>query len=179
VEMPIKETEKNIPADTLLSLSFEQPAVSDSPALYNLVDLCQPLDLNSRYCYMLIPEHFSATSIVVRSDKQIGGFISAYLVPERRDTLFIWQVAVHPDFRRQGLGAKMIFGILERSICKGVSFLETTVTPSNTSSRKLFYRVAESLQTEITEKILFEGKLFGEGDGHEEEVLFRIGPFSL
>ena len=157
-------------------MTLDEPAVSDSPALYELVDICKPLDLNSPYCYMLIPEHFAATSIVARAGDRLGGFISAYLVPGREETLCIWQVAVHPDFRQQRLAARMIHGILQRFSCSDVSFIETTVTPSNNASRRLFYHIAESLKTQVSESILFEGKLFGKGE-HEEEILFRIGPF--
>ncbi len=128
---------------------------------------------------MLIAEHFRATSIVVRSGDRIGGFISAYLLPGREDTLFVWQVAVHPDFRKQGLAARMIHGILERPVCSHVSYIETTVTPSNGSSRRLFYHVADDLKTGIKESLLFHKDLFGEEGEHEDEVLFRIGPFSV
>ena len=177
MEIPIKESPVSLFSDNPVDFSLTQPAVCDSPVLYDLVETCKPLDVNSRYCYMLIPEHFSSTSIVARAKDTVAGFISAYLVPGRGDTLFVWQVTIHPDFRGQGLGGKMIHGILERSVCSSVSYLETTVTPSNASSRRLFYHLAESLHADVSEKVLFEGKLFGEGAGHEEEILFRIGPF--
>ncbi len=127
---------------------------------------------------MILSEHFRNSSIVARKGERIVGYISAYLVPGREDTLFVWQVAVHPEFRQRGLAVRMIHGILQRPICSEVSYIETTVTPSNVSSRKLFYCLADSLNTEIEESIIFPGNLFGEEGEHEEEVLFRIGCFT-
>jgi len=55
-------------------------------------------------------------------------------------------------------------------------FFEGTVNPSNEVSRRNFCELAELLNTKCEKKVLFEEDF--ENDGHEAEVLYRIGPIS-
>jgi L-2,4-diaminobutyric acid acetyltransferase len=56
----------------------------------------------------------------------------------------------------------------------GVDHLEATVTPDNTGSITLFSRFAERRGAQVHRSELFSAELLG--DGHEPEILFRIGP---
>lgn len=161
--------------NTLFSL--RKPGISDSKEIHSLVHHCKPLDLNSLYSYLLIAHHFRDTSVVTeRNDNKIVGFISGYRPPETTNTIFIWQVAVHQEARRHGLAKKMLRHILEREESASTNYLETTVTPSNLASARLFRSLAEELNTESVETELFPEHLF-DGGNHESEILFRIGPF--
>ena len=72
------------------------PSRKDGAALHRLISECPPLDLNSLYAYLLLAEHFSDTCVLAESaGGRIDGFISAYVLPDRPDVLFVWQVAVH------------------------------------------------------------------------------------
>jgi len=137
------------------------------------------LDANSVYAYLLIAEHFDRTSVVAEVDGQLGGFISAYCPPDKPDTVFVWQVGVSDKGRGQGLATRMLFEILLRPACARVSYLETTISPSNTASMALFRGLGSKLDTGVVEAELFAPELFGPGDSHEAEILFRIGPFSF
>lgn len=117
---------------------------------------------------------------------QIVGFVSAYLPPAHLspDTLapsgssyrlFVWQVAVHPDFRGGGLATQMLLSLIQRDACRSVNYLETTIGPSNQSSQRLFEGLAQRLNVPCEQSSLFAADLF-EDQEHEEEVLFRIGP---
>lgn len=54
--------------------------------------------------------------------------------------------------------------------------VETTVTPDNTASNRLFTSYAERHDVGLEREVLFGGEMFPEG-AHQPEVLYRIGPF--
>ena len=73
----------------------------------------------------------------------VVGWISAYIVPDDPETLFVWQVAVSERARGQGLAQRMLKELLEREACAGVQQLKTTITKDNEASWALFSRFAE------------------------------------
>ena len=117
--------------------------------------------LNSRFMILAVEFHSSMTNRFL------------YLVIYS-DTLFNWEIVVHPDYRGNGLQKKMLLFQLRNA---GVSYLECTVNPSNRVSKRNFRELAKALKTQCKEDMMFSEKDF-ENDGHEAEVLFRIGPFS-
>lgn len=155
---------------------FRNPVPADGTAIHALVAQCPPLDLNSLYAYVLLSEHFARTSVVVFQNGVLVGYVSGYVPPERPDVLFVWQVAVHQKGRGHGLGTRMIRHILASPHISGVRYIETTVSPSNQASRRMFQAVARHLDTAMREMPLFERHHFGD-QGHESEPLLRIGPF--
>ena len=156
-------------------IALSRPGIKDAAGIHALVELCKPLDLNSTYAYLLLCHHFGATCVVAKSGGRIVGFVSAYRPPADHQVLFIWQVAVDPQSRGTGLGADMVQQILVRADLKKIRYLETTVSPSNHASRRMFERIAHRMNVSLQEHALFGRDCFG-GDDHEEEVLFRIGP---
>ena len=156
-------------------LSFREPLADDAPGIYALVERSKPLDLNSRYCYLILCAHFASTCVVVEQDGDIVAFATAYILPERRDTLFVWQIAVDATMRGQGLAKKMLRRLLARPVLKGVRYIEATVNPSNKASRALFQSLADDCSVAIAESPMFAAELFGDSD-HEPEHLLRVGP---
>lgn len=156
-------------------IDYRIPSVKDAPRIFDLVRSCPSLDLNSRYHYILLADHFAATSVVAEQAGKIVGYISAYVHPYRSDTLFVWQVAVSAEVRRHGVGHAMLEAILQRGGMEAVTYLETTVTPPNRPSRAMFRNLAQSRNTHCEETPYFAKELFDD-EGHEEEWLFRIGP---
>ncbi|MGK7346360.1 MAG: diaminobutyrate acetyltransferase [Candidatus Nitrospinota bacterium M3_3B_026] len=157
-------------------VALRGPERADGKSLYDLVRSCPPLDVNSVYAYYLVAEHFAGTSVVAEVNGRTAGFVSAYIPPGREDTLFVWQVAVSPDARGRGLAGRMLREILSRPALGKIRHVETTITPSNEASKRLFSRLAERLGCGVEKEIFIPAEWFGEGS-HEEEVLFRIGPF--
>jgi len=104
-------------------LSFRAPVANDGTAMHALVERCKPLDVNSQYCYLILCEHFPSTCVVVEEGSEVVGFITAYIPPGKRDTLFIWQVAVDARLRGQGLAKKML-----RTSCYHALILNVPVT---------------------------------------------------
>lgn len=157
---------------------LRKPDLEDGAGVYDLIAASPPLDLNSSYCYFMFCSYFRDTSVIAESDGKTAGFISAYIVPGSEDTLFVWQVAVSADFRKMGLAGRMISAILERKNASDIRYIETTVTPSNRPSSAFFYSLAEKLNVSLKESMYIPAGLFP-GEEHEDEVLYRIGPFNF
>lgn len=156
-------------------ITLRTPEHRDGAALHRLVAECPPLDENSLYCNLLQTTHFADTCVAAEQAGHLVGFISAYLVPGRPDTLFVWQVAVGARARGQGLATRMLDDLLRRPGCRGVTHLETTVTESNDASWALFEGFARKHGAPLLRSTLFDRKRDFEGI-HESEILARIGP---
>ncbi len=157
------------------SIELTAPSAADAPGVHQLIARCKPLDLNSTYAYLLLCHHFADTCVVARRVSQLVGFISGYVLPNDPRTFFVWQVAVHPDVRGARLGARMLLHLLSRQSVSSARYMETTVSPSNTASRRMFHGFATSIDAAIEERMLFDRDAFGDED-HEEEMLLKIGP---
>ena len=155
---------------------LRRPVSEDGAAVHQLIGNCPPLDTNSLYCNLLQASHFSATSVAAELDGALAGFISGYIVPERPDTLFIWQVAVAEQGRGMGLAGRMLQEILTRPACAEVSYLETTITPDNDASWALFRSLARKLEANCADSVMFDRERHFKGQ-HDSEMLLRIGPF--
>ena len=153
------------------------PGIADGAALHRLVRVCPPLDLNSPYAYLLLCAHHAATCVVAEGAAGIAGLVSAYRLPQAPETVFVWQVAVAPTARGQGLALRMLEHLLARPALAGCRWLETTVTPSNTASRRVFAALATRLHTQCADGDYFAREDFPDPQ-HEPERLLSIGPYS-
>lgn len=169
------------PRDTRIQL--RQPTADDGAALHQLVGRCPPLDPNSLYCNLLHCTHFAATSVAAvpaleHAPAPLLGFVSAYVPPQKPGTLFVWQVAVAPEARGQGLGRCMLDTLLRRPACAGVRQVETTITPDNQASWALFESWARRHGVPLTSELHFECQRHFAGQ-HDDEHLLRIGPWAI
>lgn len=153
------------------------PTATDGTAVNNLIRLCPPLDTNSTYCNLLQCTHFANTSVIAELETTPVGFISAYVIPDRPDTLFVWQVAICESIRGQGLASKMLAHLLAREHLSQIQYLETTITEENTASWKLFQRFSKTNHCELMTETLFDKAIHFDGQ-HESELLVKIGPLS-
>lgn len=157
------------------TITIRQAESTDGGKMQLLAEQCPPLDLNSKYCYLLMSTHFSQTSTVAVDGDELVGFQTGYFKPQQPEVLFIWQIAVGSTGRGRGLAKRMIRDLLARFPRGRVSFLEQTVTKSNEASRALFKSMAQELGASLEETLLFGPDHFGASD-HEPEYLLRIGP---
>ncbi len=157
------------------TITIRQAEPTDGGKMQHLAEQSPPLDINSKYCYLLMSTHFSQTCTVAVAGEELVGFQTGYFKPQEPGVLFIWQIAVGSAGRGQGLAKRMVRDLLSRFPRGRVSFLEQTVTKSNEASRALFTSVARELGAPIEETLLFGPDHFGAHD-HEPEYLLRIGP---
>jgi L-2,4-diaminobutyric acid acetyltransferase len=157
-------------------VKVHKPSAEDGAAVHDLIARCKPLDENSLYCNLLHCSHFASTSAIAKIGDKVVGFVSGYLLPDAPSTLFIWQVAVAPEGRGQGLAKRLMMDILSRPVCEGVSELHTTITGDNAASQGVFTSLAESLGADVSRKVMFDRHRHLGGD-HASEYLWAIGPF--
>ncbi|MFH1303060.1 MAG: diaminobutyrate acetyltransferase [Planctomycetota bacterium] len=160
-------------------LIFREPQLTDALGITDLIQSCPPLDVNSNYLSLLLCRDFHDTCVIAELNSKVVGFLSAYYPPQRANTIFIWQAAVDSSLRSCGVASRMLDALLSRQVDRDVNYLETTITPSNQSSQKLFRSLAKRLKTECRTSGGFSSELFGEAKAHETEELYQLGPFSL
>lgn len=159
------------------AFSITNTRKEDGPAVYEIAKKSGSLDLNSRYCYLLLCTHFDKFCLIARAGKEAVGFVSAYPHPHYTGTLFVWQIAVDPGFQNLGIGFGLLQRLIQLAAENGLSYIETTITPSNKASFALFKKISEEYGADCQQSIYFPRNLFN-GD-HEEERLLRIGPIKI
>ncbi|WP_079189311.1 diaminobutyrate acetyltransferase [Streptomyces kebangsaanensis] len=159
---------------------IERPTVADGAALWRLAKDSGTLDVNSSYSYLLWCRDFAATSAVARgADGEPVGFVTGYVRPDRPRTLLVWQVAIDAGHRGRGLAARLLDGLTARVAAElGLTAVETTITPGNTASERLFTSYAARHGATVEREVLFDTGQFPDGP-HDPEVLYRIGPLSF
>lgn len=167
-------------APTTSTTSIDRPRPADGPTLWRLARDSRTLDLNSAYSYLLWCRDFAGTSAVARDPSgRAVGFVIGYLRPESPGTLLVWQVAVDESARGLGIAGALLDSLSARVAAEhGLSSLETTVSPGNLASERLFASYAERHDATLTREVLFTAEEFP-GGGHAPEVLHRIGPLNF
>ncbi len=154
-------------------ITIRKVTVNDIKEVYKLLVQNRPyVGLNSRYTYFLLARDFSDTCVVAEHEGNIIGFSSGYVSPSRSDTFFNWETVVHKDYRGNSLQKKMLLYQIKNA---KVDYFEGTINPSNKVSENNFFELAEVLNTKFQKRILFKEEDF-EKDGHEAEILCRVGP---
>ncbi|QKW05802.1 diaminobutyrate acetyltransferase [Streptomyces sp. NA04227] len=161
-------------------LRLDTPEVEDGAAVWRIARDSKTLDLNSSYAYLLWCRDFAGTSVVARDEStdEPVAFITGYIRPERPQTLVVWQVAVDASHRGKGLAAALLEGLVSKvAEQQGIDCLETTISPDNAASQRLFTAFAERRGAKVARKVLFDAGMFPE-EGHEPEVLYHIAPLA-
>ncbi|MEV6396259.1 diaminobutyrate acetyltransferase [Streptomyces sp. NPDC051907] len=161
---------------------IDSPRVEDGAAIWRIARDSEVLDLNSSYSYLLWCRDFAATSVVARgADGAPIAFVTGYVRPDRPEALVVWQVAVDREHRGRGLAGVLLDALTARTVgARGIREIETTITPDNTASDRLFTSYAERHSAPLEREVLFDAALFPQQDAatHQPEVLYRIGPLS-
>lgn len=155
------------------TVQLRRPSVEDGQALWRIARDSGVLDLNSSYTYLLWCRDFSATSVVATVDGEPAGFVTGYLRPDASETVMVWQVAVDAEHRGHRLAGRMLDQLVA-DLAPAVSRMETTITPDNEASIRLFSSFAAAHGARVEREPVFDSTLFP--DGHQTEVLFGIGP---
>jgi L-2,4-diaminobutyric acid acetyltransferase len=154
-----------------------EPTKEDGDKVYDLIDRLQYLDLNASYCYSMLCDYFKQTCAVIKESKdsdKVYGFVSGFLKPSEPSTLFIWQIGLDPELKGQGFGKRLLFHVVDKNK-KVLTDLETTITDTNVPSRKLFESLAREYKADISKSVYLEGDQIAGAEGHEPEMLYRIG----
>lgn len=159
-----------------IAVVYRRPTVEDGPHIWRMIKRAGGLDVNSAYSYLMLCDMFGKTCCVAEQDGRICGFLSAFRKPEQSDSLFVWQIAVDPVLRGNGIGATLLKEVLAREENDNIRYLEATISPDNVASRSLFMALARELEGECHISERYGSSLFPEA--HETELLFRVGPIT-
>ena len=177
--MPGDTTSTPAPADPEkredVRVGFRVPRLEDGATLWRIARDSQVLDLNSSYTYLMWCRDFARSSVVATVDGEVGGFITGYIRPDQPDVLMVWQVAVDAEHRGRRLGRRMLDALVDCLPDRSIRRMETTITPDNEASIAVFESFAQGRGAGIEREPIFTPELFP--DGHDAEVLFRIGPW--
>lgn len=159
------------------------PTQRDGAAVWRLIREQRSLDLNAGYAYLLLCSRFASTCRLARVSAQdashdgLAAALIGLLLPDQRDTFFVWQIAVHERYRGQGLARALIHDALRDHAASGVRYLEAHVSPDNSASNAMFRALARSLGASIELHPDFEPAHYP--TEHGPEHLVRIGPFNV
>lgn len=157
-------------------IQYAMPNADDGVNVWGLISEAGKLDLNSSYCYMMLCDYFKETCVIAKDEDEVVGFLSALCTPRDEKTLFVWQIAVSGKHRRKGIGRKMLDTLLNRESCRDIRYIETTISPDNLASRRMFAGLAAERLAPCTISSGYKKEMFPEDSQHEPEQLFRIGP---
>jgi L-2,4-diaminobutyric acid acetyltransferase len=157
-------------------LTFRSARPADGAPLWRLVKAAGTLELNSAYFYLLFATDFGRTCLIAEQHGETVGAVIGYQPPDQASTAFVWQVAVLPAMRGQGLGVSLLHQWLDLPANAECAWVTATVADNNAASQALFRRLATERQTGCEVLPHFTADLFpGE---HPPEPLFRIGPMA-
>ncbi|MGW6534542.1 diaminobutyrate acetyltransferase [Streptomyces sp. NPDC055051] len=157
-----------------------RPRVGDGAQLWRLAQESGELDVNSSYSYLLWCRDFADTSAVARDAAgRPFAFVTGYLRPDAPRTLLVWQVAVDASHRGLGVAGALLDHLSERvAHAHPLDAVETTITPDNQASERLFSSYARRHGARVRRTVLFPSAAFP-APGHEAEVLHRIAPLAF
>lgn len=158
-------------------VSFRAARTEDGSAMWRIARDSGGLELNSCYAYLTMCRDFGATCAIAEENGRALGFVLGYRPPAHPEVVFVWQVGVDAEARGRGIAARLLSELVQLPGCRGVRFLETTVTPGNAASLALFSSFARKLGAPIERAVGFGAELFTHED-HEREDRYRIGPFA-
>ncbi|GAA2068282.1 diaminobutyrate acetyltransferase [Williamsia deligens] len=159
---------------TTPEVTFRLPDVSDGVRLWEIARDSKVLDLNSSYAYVLWCQDYARSSVVAEVDGRVVGFVTGYVRPQAPDTVMVWQVAVDADQRGLGLAGRMLMALMDRVEEDAITRMQTTISPDNEASQKLFTSFADKRGMTITRRDYFAPEDFP--DSHEPEDLYTIAP---
>lgn len=153
---------------------YATPTLDDVPELFELIKHSKLLECNTEYAYLILAAHFSQSCAICRVEGKVIGVAIGYTLPEDQQTLFIWQVAVHQDYRGKGIAKSLIKQIIYRPKNEQISTIQATVSDSNRASKNLFKALASDFNCPCDESEFLTARHFVES--HESEPLISVGP---
>lgn len=170
------ETKANEPSDSgdadppNTRVQITAPTISHGARMWRVASESGTLDRNSSYAYLLFSRDFSATSRVALIADEVVGFVMGYRRPEAPDRYFVWQIAVDEALRGRNIAGRLLDDVV--ASLPEVRACETTITPDNRSSRRLFESFARRHGATFSSSPLFRAADFP--DEHEPEWLCVI-----
>ncbi len=114
----------------------------DIDEVMGLVRLCKPLVLHNDFTYWILFKYFGDTCFVIAGDDKIVGYVSGVTSTAQKGVLYLWQIAIAPDYRGKNYAKFLIEKMLNVARKKKCKSLQFSVSPKNEASFSLFSRFA-------------------------------------
>lgn len=170
----MRQSKTSATTNTTGEVALRQPRIADGALMHRLAVATGVLDANTMYAYVLWCHDFTSTSVVAEVDGVLAGFVTGYQRPDDSAVLMVWQVAVDDRFRGRGIAASMLNHLLDTGADLGIRVMNTTISPDNEASQRLFAAVAKRRGLTFSRRPLFAAADLG--DGHEDEDLYVLAP---
>lgn len=157
-------------------VTYRTPRIDDGAVLHRIAADTKVLDVNTPYAYVLWCHDFADTSIVAEIDGAPRGFVTGYRKPSDPTVVMVWQVGVDAELRGQGIAAGMLHALFD-AVGPDVTSMQTTISPDNEASQRLFTSVANARGLHISATALFASSDFVVGAAshdHQPEDLYTL-----
>ena len=118
---------------------------SDVGSLRLLSQACPPLGLHTAFTYWVVA-HFYCDYSFIAFDKnnEPAGYVICITKRDEPDLVYLWQIGVLPEHRRDKLAQELLETLYEKRIkASGITRLQVTITEENKPSNQLFRSFAE------------------------------------
>lgn len=111
----------------------------DAPLVQELVRICPPLEVHTAFTYWVLCRYQIGYGVVAEdASGSIVGVVTGIASASDPEVVYLWQIGVAPDRRRNGLGRKLLTRWCLQLQDAGRSRLEVSIAPGNGPSRRLF-----------------------------------------
>jgi L-2,4-diaminobutyric acid acetyltransferase len=124
---------------------------TDFASVYQLVQNSGALDVHTPYTYWVMLNVCGGLGLVYERDHTVAGFVAGLAPFRMPDEALVWQIAVQPQWQRQGIGMRLLDDFASTARSRGFRSLCVTISPSNVASRQLFLRFAEHIGSCVEE----------------------------
>lgn len=142
-------------------MEFRKTEEADIQNIICLLNDCKPFVLaHHNYVYWILQRYYQSTTFVCTQTDDIIGFICG-LPSVDQSTVFIWQICVHPDFRRKGIALKLIKLLFDTSVEFGFNNIQLSITTENSISKNIFKKFSNmnSLNMDLVGQSSISGKI--------------------
>ena len=153
--------------------------MADGSRIHQIAADSKVLDTNTPYAYVLWCHDFAETSVIAEIGGETVGFVTGYLRPTDPTVVMVWQIAVDEQARGRRVAAGLLHALFDAVAPRGAHTLQTTISPDNEASQRLFSSVARARGLTFTRDPLFEASDFTIGDApadHQPEDLYTLAP---
>ena len=157
---------------------------SDTPKIQKLIK--KHLDMNEDWVYKGEPWYywtlsnlFSDTCLVAEKDSKLVGFVAAYKDQVTNKEIFIEDILIDYDLRRNKLGTKLVSKLIQIAKTNNCRSVWGTIDPKNKISLDFFKSQGfENNTTKFSSKFVFNGSVKIQKIENENAFLNLKGPDS-
>lgn len=155
-----------------MQLTIRTAKRTDGAKIWKLIKAVGTLDLNSEYCYFILSDFFSGTCLIAEGEAgSLLGFVTCFVPPKEKNTLFVWQIGVDQKVQGRGIAGQLLDLLIQHQ-GKKLEKVKTTISDDNKASQHLFRSFAKRHKAIMVKSEFIRSEDF-EGE-HEAEYLYTV-----